>query len=346
MMRIITASLLFVFALLSGGCESKVEVHQQQILALGTLVDVVIYGVDQQQGQAAVDKVSETLEAVHHDWHAWQPSQLTAINQKLAAGEVATLTPVAQQLMAQGIELSIKSNHLFNPAAGKLIELWGFHSDDRNDAPPPATEAVNAWVAQQPRMADLTLEGNKLSSTNPAVQLDVGGYAKGYAVDLAITALRQMGVEHAIVNAGGDLRAIGNKNGIPWHVGIRNPRGTGVIAALDIEGDESVFTSGDYERYFDYEGQRYHHILDPRSGYPATGASSVTVVHRDATVADAAATALLIAGPDQWFAIAQAMGVTQVMLIDHQGTAHMTKLMAQRLKILIEPAPPINIVDL
>ncbi len=340
------ASALAILLLLFGGCDRKPDTYQQQILALGTLVDVVIYGVDREQGERAVERVTATLEQIHHDWHAWEPSRLTEINQRLASGESAELDAAGRRLIGAGIELSLSSGGLFNPAAGRLIEAWGFHSDERDDAPPPDAGLIQALVGQQPSMADLVLEGGALRSTNPAVQLDLGGFAKGYAVDLAIAELRAMGVDNAIVNAGGDLRAIGNKNGIPWRIGIRNPRGTGIIASLDVEGDESVFTSGDYERYFIYHGQRYHHIIDPRSGRPASGASSVTVIHQDAATADAAATALLIAGAAQWQQVARSMGVEQVMLIDPEGTIHLSEMMAKRLQLLIEPRPAINIVKL
>ena len=333
--------------LLLSACDRKPDaIYQQQILALGTLVDVVIYGVDEETGQQAVGRVNDILEHIHHDWHAWEPSKLTQINQRLAKGESATLDAAGQRLISKSIALSLESGNLFNPATGKLIAAWGFHSDERDDSPPPADEKIRALLAAHPRMSDLVLEGNTLRSTNPEVQLDLGGFAKGYAVDLAIAELKKMGISNAIVNAGGDLRAIGNKNGIPWRIGIRHPREAGIIASLNVEGDESVFTSGDYERYFDYHGQRYHHIIDPRTGRPAKGTSSVTVIHQDAATADAAATALLIAGPAQWQKTAQAMGVNQVMLIDLEGNIYMSERMAKRLYLMAEPTPNIEIVKL
>lgn len=348
MKKITIATLAFLFSLLPlSGCEQqKPQSYQQQILALGTLVDVVIYGVDEEKGQAAVERVAEILGKIHKDWHAWQPSKLTEINKKLASGESAVLDDTGLHLIERATTLSTQSGDLFDPAAGALIELWGFHSDQRDDAAPPSETAIAELVVQHPRMEDLVLQGRTLSSTNPAVQLDFGGFAKGFAVDQAIAALKSMGIRNAIINAGGDLRAIGSKNGQPWRIGIRNPRDTGVIAALQVEGDESVFTSGDYERYFEYQGQRYHHIIDPRSGRPSTGASSVTVIHKDATTADAAATALMIAGPDQWYETAKAMGIDQAMLIDNQGVVHMTYLMAKRTYLANDPKPTIDIVDM
>ena len=343
--------ILSLFALVIGialtGCDRQqpAAVHSYQLLALGTLVDVSLYGTDDDTAQATTEVIRNTLEAIHHQWHAWQPSRLTAINSQLASGKTVELSPEDEMLLSKSIDLSQRSSGLFNPAIGELSALWGFHSDERDNRPPPSPQAIQAQLERHPAMTDLVLEDHRLSSRNPAVQLDLGGFAKGYAVDLAIAALRNMGITNAIVNAGGDLRAIGSKGGDPWRIGIRHPREPGVIASIHSQGDESVFTSGDYERYFDHDGRRYHHIIDPRDGYPASGATSVTVIHRDAATADAAATALFIAGPRQWRETARHMGIDQALLIDAQGTVHMTPAMAARIWFETDPKPPTVIED-
>ena len=142
-----------------------------------------------------------------------------------------------------------------------------------------------------------------------------------------IDLLRARGIHNAIVNAGGDLRAIGTHGARPWHIGIRHPRKDGILASIDSAGDTSIFTSGDYERLFEVNGKRFHHILDPRTGYPATGTVAVTVVHENGAIADAAATALFVAGPADWADIARQMGIDRVMLVDSEGTIHMTPAM-------------------
>ncbi|MBT8130408.1 MAG: FAD:protein FMN transferase, partial [Gammaproteobacteria bacterium] len=152
--------------------------------------------------------------------------------------------------------------------------------------------------------------------------------------DLALDYLQARGVEHAIINAGGDLRVIGRHGQRPWRIGIRHPRNNDVIAWLDTEAGESVFTSGDYERFYMHEGRRYHHILDPRTGYPAGGATSVSVIHGDAGTADAAATALFVAGPERWHEIARSMGIKYVMLIDSDMRIHMNPAMQQRVHLI------------
>jgi thiamine biosynthesis lipoprotein len=190
-------------------------------------------------------------------------------------------------------------------------------------------------------MDDVAIDGIEMYSTNDAVRLDLGGFAKGYGVDVAIEHLREMGITNAVVNAGGDLRAIGRHGNRPWRVGIRNPRGPGILASVDVQGDESVFTSGDYERYFEYEGIRYYHILDPRTGYPARGARSVTVFDDNAAEADAAATAIFVAGPEEWYEVAKSMGIKAVMLVDTRGTIYMTPNLKDRIYFDVKPLPKI-----
>ena len=130
------------------------------------------------------------------------------------------------------------------------------------------------------------------------------------------------------------MRAIGSRAGTPWRIAIKKPTGTGVLGVIKTDTDESIFTSGDYERNFVHEGVRYHHIIDPRSGYPVEGVSSVTVIHADATTADAAATALFVAGPKDWHRIARQLGIKYVLMIDAEGTLHMNPAMQDRIELL------------
>jgi thiamine biosynthesis lipoprotein len=195
-------------------------------------------------------------------------------------------------------------------------------------------------------MSDIEVEGILIRSKNPAVKLDFGAIGKGYGIDLAVAHLRELGIDNAIVNAGGDLRAIGDRSGQPWRIAIRRPTG-GVFGIIGVSGDESVFTSGDYERNFIYEGKTYHHIIDPRTGWPAEGTRAVTVIHTDGTTADAAATALFVAGPDHWYEIAKRMGIRYVLLLDSEGTVHMNPEMAERIELMdrdadTELSPPLS----
>ena len=167
--------------------------------------------------------------------------------------------------------------NLFNPAIGGLIALWGFHADTPQSRVPDAA-AIAGWVKRQPRMGDLHIEHNAVWSDNPAVQLDLGGYAKGRALDDAVTILKQHGIQNALVNIGGNVIALGQHGDRPWRVGIQHPRKAGTLATLDLRDGEAIGTSGDYQRYFEVGGQRYCHLIDPRSGWPASGMQSVTIL--------------------------------------------------------------------
>ncbi len=328
------------------GCSRDQDLlHKSQLLAMGTLVDISIWTKDDGLAQRAISAVSQQLDDATRRWHAWRPSTVTELNGKIAAGEPDTVDALTLDLIVRSQALAKASGNLFNPAIGKLIEVWGFHTDDRPDIPPPGQDQIDTLLSYAPTMADLHIDGDRITSANRHVQLDFGGVAKGYAVDLAVNRIRKLGVRNAIVDAGGDLRAIGSHGDRPWRIGIRNPRGPGVIASLESRGDESIFTSGDYERYFMYKGKRYHHIIDPRTGYPSTGATSATVIHTDAATADAAATALIVAGPRKWRAVAKSMGLQYVMLVDSKGTVYMTPAMAKRITFQIDPAPKVIVAQ-
>lgn len=343
--RYLPLLVLIVASLLTQSCARQTDtVQEQQFIAFGTLVDVSLYGIDAELAKRAFADLEQRFAQWHRDWHAWEPGPLVELNTALAAKGEAEVPAVILPLIAPAQDLSARSGGLFNPAIGGLLALWGFQSDELPQAP-PAPAAVAAELARHPRMSDLRLDNSRLVTTNRAVQLDFGAFAKGVAVDRAIDHLRGLGIDNAIVNAGGDLRAIGRRGERPWRIGIRNPRGPGVLAVIESQGDESIFTSGDYERGFDYQGRHYHHVLDPRTGYPAEGARSVTVIHADAATADAAATALLVAGTSGWLKVARDLQLRRVMLVDGEGVVHMTPAMAARAHIELDPPPLIRLSE-
>jgi len=343
MKRLLT--ILLAVGMLASCSEPQHKASNYQVYVFGTLVDITLWGTKPEQEEKAVAAITQDFQRMHHDWHAWNPGPLVDINKAIAAGKPAKVIPSLIPIIKQSTILSSQSEGLFDPAIGGLLNLWGFQSDGRPNGPPPDKAAIAAWVDAAPRMDDITLNGDILTSSNPRVQLDFGAFAKGYAVDIAIQRLREFGINNAIINAGGDLRAIGSKDGKPWRVGIRHPQGKGVLAALDVSGDESVFTSGNYERYREYEGVHYAHILDPRTGMPVDGVTSVTVIHDNGAVADAAATALVVAGPKEWHRIAKQMGIKYVMLVDDAGVVYMNPAMQKRVKFQDDMPKDIRISD-
>jgi thiamine biosynthesis lipoprotein len=317
----------------TSGCDSQTDpLFQDQFFAFGTLIDISLYDVDPQLAKSASNDIEQAFLEMHANWHAWQPGALSSLNRHLSHLDETAIDPSILPLITEAGRLSTLSSGLFNPVIGNLVALWGFHDNPLPVGTLPDSTAVRKLLAQNPTVNDITINGSTISSRNPAVAYDLGGFAKGYAIDRAIEHLRAAGIHDAIINAGGDLRVLGHHGDRPWRIGIRHPRDNGIIASVELSGDTSVFTSGDYERFFEVDGKRYHHIIDPRTGYPATGTASVTVIHEDAATADAAATALFVAGPDQWPETARSMGIRYVMLIDKQGTIHMNPAMQARIQ--------------
>jgi thiamine biosynthesis lipoprotein len=335
------ALLVAICLLVLSACSKQEGAYYEQFLGFGTLIEVKIWGVDEQQGKQLVNVVAEDIKFLHRVWHAWKPGSLSRVNELLPTGEKFSIGPSVINVIKKAQQFAAQSENRFNPAIGNLIKLWGFASDKLPSGPPPSKEEITALLDRKPVMSDLSLSGVEMQSSNSAVRLDLGGFAKGYAVDLVIEHLKELGVKNAIVNAGGDLRAIGKHDERAWRVGIRNPRGEGVLASVDTKLDESIFTSGDYERYFEYQGQRYHHIIDPRSGYPARGITSVTVFDTQAGRADAAATALFVAGIDEWFDVARNMEISGAMIVAEDGTIYMTPNLKDRIYFDVDPKPVI-----
>lgn len=332
---------LVCFTLFLSACDSEPQTRQAKFFAFGTEIDVSLYDVDAETANKTIDVLELAFSNVNNDWHAWQPSTLTTINKAISEGKSITIEADTAQLIELAKKLATDSQHLFNPAAGKLFELWGFHQDNWFEShPPPNKTEINEWVSQLPTMANIHINDGELSSSNTLVKLGFGGFAKGFAVDEAIEALKKQGISNAIVNIGGDLRAIGSHGQRPWIIGIRHPRQNGMIASIALKGDESIFTSGDYERFFQYEGKRYPHIIDPRTGYPADQATSVTVLHSNASLADAAATALFVAG-DDWPSIAASMNIDRVMLVRPDGQIELSPLMEERVRLIGSTKPAI-----
>ena len=246
-----------------------------------------------------------------------------------------------EHLINQAQALAINSQNLFNPAAGKLFELWGYHADNWFESRPPPTEGlIDKYLNINPTMKNISIDYGILSSNNTGVKLGFGGFAKGYIIDIAISALQGKGIRDAIVNIGGDLRVIGARGKHQWIAGIRHPRKNGILASIALNDDESVFSSGDYERYFEYKNTPYPHIFDPRTGYPTEDTTSVTVLHNNATQADAAATALFVAGK-YWPSIAAKMEIEHVMIVRSDGQIELSKEMMKRINFINKKKSPI-----
>lgn len=334
--------LLLVLSLALGGCNGR-QVQSQQSLVMGTLATITVYAPQNTQTQKAIADAFSTLDQLHQRWHPWQHgATLAGFNQALQGGNWVAVPKALQPLLQQAIALHHKSQGHFDPGLGKITALWGFREapEPGITRQPPAPGAVNALLQQGVGLDHLQLrqdaqQGLMARAESPALLLDFGAIAKGYAADLVTAQLARYGIHDAIVNLGGNLRVVGRKGEEAWRIGIRDPRGPGTIAAVRVQQDSSVISSGDYERYFIHQGRRYHHIFDPTSGYPAKGLISVTVITPSAALGDAASTALFVAGPKRWPQVARALGVNKVMAISENGEIWLTPAM----QALVELSP-------
>lgn len=324
-------SLISLSLLSLNGCNKAAEQYQHSSLHFGTLIDITLYDVTAEQANNAFKKLDEDFTYLHGAWSPWEAGSLRRTNSLIETGKAFTAGPSILPLIEKSLLLSKKTDQLFNPAIGKLINLWQFHKHEQPDIKPPSDTDILALVKANPQLSDLQLRGIKMHSINPHVSLNFGAFAKGYAIDLEMQQLKSMGIKNAIINTGGDLKAMGSHGDRPWRIAIQHPRLDTWLAQLETQNEESVFTSGDYERFYIFENKRYHHILDPRTGYPAQNSQSVTVLHTDSGVADAAATALFIAGPERWLGIAKNLGLKDIMLVDTKGSIHVTPSMFKRL---------------
>ena len=321
--------------LIAGCTEQTADVRQERIYAMATWVDLSIRAVDSATATSAIEEIKLLLSAFERDYYAWAPGQLAKLNEQLRAGNPARVSMQLARLLDDAQRLSTLSDGFFEPGLGALVELWGFHSSVAIRPSPPAPDQIARYLGSGPRIASVRIDGQRITSNSRELTLDLGGIAKGAAVDSVIRLLREKTIEHALVNAGGDLRVIGRSGGRTderrWRVGIRHPRDVGLLGIIELASGEAAFTSGDYERFYDHEGERLHHILDPRTGYPVTHTQAVTVVASDGTTADAAATALFAAGPNRWRELARALGIDSVLRVDASGEIELTEPMRERL---------------
>ena len=331
--RTLLLTLLAALAVCLPAC-NKAPLFQQESYVFGTRVEIQIASVDEAQARPATAAVLSEFDRLHRTYHAWQPSELSELNAAIANGEAHSVSPEMAALITKAQALAQEGEALFDPGIGGLIRLWGFQSDEYKPVlPDPA--ALAAWREAKPGIADLRIEGRQISSTNKAVALDFGGYLKGFALDRAASILRDRGINNALINIGGNVMALGTKNGARWRVGIQHPRQPGPLATIALNDGEAIGTSGDYQRFFELDGIRYCHLLDPHSGEPIFHTQALTVLMAPGpsagTLSDVASKPLFIAGAN-WPKLAKNMNINEVLRIDATGKVQVSAALDQRLE--------------
>lgn len=285
---------------------------------MGTAISVELWCDDGREGEAAAAAVMAEMHRIDRTMSPHKPdSELSRINRE-AGTRAVPLSDEMFRLVGTALEFSRASGGAFDityAAVGRLYDYRTGRAPD--DAALAAARAAVGW-----QHLELDRERRTLRFARPGMCIDLGGFAKGHAVDNAAALLRARGIAHAHVAAGGDSRVIGDRRGRPWTIGIRDPRGDGVVALLPLE-DVSISTSGDYERFFvGADGRRHHHLIDPATGRSPDAVRSVTVLGPDGLATEALSKCVFVLGPARGIALAERFAGVDAIAVDAEGRLH------------------------
>jgi thiamine biosynthesis lipoprotein len=328
MRRLLVAGLAaLALAACGGNNDALVDLR---LFAMGTWVDLRLPRAATTDHPELIATIEAELRQFERDYYPWTEGELARLNAALTATGRFEASPALADLVAFAADIARATNGAFDPGVGGLVELWGFNDGADLPQTPPTDAAIQSVLAAAGSIRDLTIEGTAISADTGTFTLDLGGIAKGAIVDTVIGQLAALAISPALVNAGGDLRVVGAPPDRAWRIGVQAPRGDGLLGTIALASGEAAFSSGDYERFYEHDGERLHHILDPRTGRPVTHTEAVTVLAADGRTADAAATALFVAGPDAWRAMAATLGIEAVLRVDASGAIEMTPAMRDR----------------
>ena len=287
---------------------------------MGTAIRAELWHEDPAAGEAALDAVMQEMHRIDRAMSPFKPeSELSRLNREAGKAPVR----VSEELLhvvARSIEFSELSDGAFDITFASV----GYMYDYRQGVRPSADEIAEALPGIDYRHIRIDRGARTIRFASDKVRIDLGGIAKGYAVDNCVELLKARGVKEALVVAGGDSRVLGDRGGRPWMIGIRDPRREDAMVATLPLADAAISTSGDYERYFEEDGVRHHHILDPKTGTSATGARSVTIIGPDAITTEGVSKSVFIMGPARGIRFAESLPGIDAIVIDHDGQMHTT----------------------
>ena len=305
----------------------------------GGLVSVEVRDASRENAAAAFVQIDNQLHRDERAWHPWKrPSALMDLNDAIAHATAYRAPPELAGLIRAAQQGYRDSDGLFDAAIGAIITAWGYHTSAFPvTTPPPSQNLIASLDAHHPGMNDIHVAADgTVASDNRAIALDLDGLAEGYAAEQIAQILHAHGVDNAIVNAGGDILALGTADGRPWRVAIESPDG-GVFASLQLSGHEALFNSGNYHKYRVIGGRRRAHIVDPRTGQPVEGTAATSIILDNATRADVGSTALMVAGPKDFVRIANSLHATCAMLLTDDDGLYITPAMSKRIVLLRKP---------
>lgn len=294
---------------------AQAEWHGDAIDLMGTRVSVELWHDDADEGEALVERVLDEYRRIDSVMSTYRDdSAVSKLNRNAAAAPVRVSAELFE-LVERALELSEASGGAFDITYDSVGRLYDFRAEQR----PDAAEIDASLDAVDYRHVVLEEQARTIAFDDPGVRINLGGIAKGHAVERGAVLLAEAGVEHALLSAGGDTRVLGDRRGQPWVVGIRHPRDEAAVVTRLPLVDEAISTSGDYERFFVADGERYHHILNPSTGRPTDALMSVTVIGADATLTDGLATTVFVLGPERGLDLVERHDGYEAVLIARDG---------------------------
>ena len=302
--------------LLAAMAPARADWHERAIDLMGTRVSVELWHEDAAVAETLLERVLEEYRRIDRGMSTYRAnSEISRVNAEAGAGPVAIGAELLG-LIVTALELSRASDGAFDLSYESVGYLYDFRARRHPDQ--AAIEAAIAAVDY--RLIAVDEERGTVRFGAPGMRINLGGIAKGYAVEQGAKILRAAGIEHALLNAGGDTRVIGDRRGAPWIVGIRHPRVDGEFATRLPLVDEAISTSGDYERFFEEGGRRYHHIINPATGEPTETVLSATVIGPDATLTDGLSTTVFVLGAEAGIALIERYPAYEAIVVDPAGT--------------------------
>lgn len=287
-------------------------------MMMGTMFQISVADVEEEQARAAITAAFEAVAEVERRLSPHrEESEVSRIN-AAAGGEPVAISAETVEVLRVARQISERSNGAFDVTFAALSPVWrSLRATPPSVPSDEAIEAARALVDYRQLVVDYA--DNTASLRRPSMAIDLGAIGKGHGVDRAGAVLAERGIENFLVGGGGDLLVRGTKRGTPWRLGVQHPRRRGgLLGTLTLGHDEAVVTSGDYERFVEIDGRRYHHIIDPRTGRPVRGTISVTLTAPNATLADGLSTAVFVLGPTAGMALVEATEDVEALIIDEE----------------------------
>lgn len=330
--KLLLSLLLFLSIMLSSCLPNKLASYKKSKALLDTFVTITVVADSKDTADKAIENAFDVIEEFGNLINFYSDkSELSAINRNAGIREVR-VSQETLDIIEKAVYVSEKSGGAFDPTIGPEIKLWDF----LNKIKPSDVEIKKKLPLVNYKNIVIDRDKSTIFLKEKNMLLDLGGIAKGYAADLAVQALKQKGISAGLVAVAGDIKSFGLKpDKKPWVVGIKNPRQKNnddeIFARINLSG-MAISSSGDYERYFIINGQRFHHLLTPKTGYPASTCQSVSVIAEQGAMTDAFSTALFILGPEKGLGLAKEMGM-DAMIIDSKGAVHTTPGLEGKLTI-------------